>query len=349
MHPATRSDLGCCRVRRASGQVLAALLLTVLGMCGMPAAAAVTTATATDTAAQHFTGRVWDVAAARFIDAATLVQRARDADIVLLGETHDHPEHHALEQAMFAALMAPVPAAAPVSSLVMEQYDLDQQPLLDAARSALSTQPNTQDATLEQLGQLMGDGWDWALYRPLVAAAVRAEVPIRAANLPRPALQQVSRTGFAALGAGEAQRLALETGWTSKQQAQLEKNILAGHCGVLPVSAAPAVARAQRARDAVMADRLLAAAASSGAGPVLGIFGREHARRDLAVPLYLAARAPEKTVVSIGLVEIDDGAAPESLALGPLGRLHDYLVLTAPLQRAVDPCEGLVMPAAPAR
>jgi hypothetical protein len=82
---------------------------------------------------------------------------------------------------------------------------------------------------------------------------------------------------------------------------------------------------------------------------VLGIFGREHARRDLAVPLYLAARAPEKTVISIGLVEIDEGAALDALALVPSGPLHHYLVLTAPMQRALDPCDGLVMPAMPAK
>ncbi len=98
-----------------------------------------------------------------------------------------------------------------------------------------------------------------------------------------------------------------------------------------------------------MADRLLAATVRIGSGPVLGIFGREHARRDLAVPFYLAARAPEKTVISIGLVEIDEGAALDALALVPLGPLHDYLVLTAPMQRALDPCAGLVMPALPAR
>ncbi len=331
-------------LRRASRML--ALLLAALCVCGSAAA---------DTSAPHFTGRVWDVAAARFIDAATLAQRARGADIVLLGETHDHPEHHALEQWMFAALVAPdvaaaaapgaaAPgAAAPLRALVMEQYDLDQQPLLDAARSA----PNT---ALEQTGQLMGSGWDWDLYRPLVAAALQAKVPISAANLPRSALQQVSRSGFAALGVGEAQRLGLEAGWTLQQQALLEKNILAGHCGALPVSAAPAVARAQRARDAVMADRLLAASSGpgNGRGPVLGVFGREHARRDLAVPLYLAKRAPEKTVISIGLQEMEEGETvlPDAPALG---RLHDYLVLTAPMQRAVDPCEGLVMPAAPAR
>jgi uncharacterized iron-regulated protein len=330
----------------AAGKALTALLLAALGVCAM---FATSVAAGADMAAPHFTGRVWDVAAARFIDAGTLVQRARGADIVLLGETHDHPGHHALEQSMFAALMVPAQDTAPVRSLVMEQYDLDQQPLLDAARSA----SNTDDMTLQQLGQLMGRGWDWDLYRPLVAAAVRAGVPISAANLPRPALQQVARTGFVALGSGEAQRLALETGWTLEQQALLEKNILVAHCGALPVSAAPAVARAQRARDAVMADRLLAATArigsGSGAGPVLGIFGREHARRDLAVPFYLAARAPKKTVISIGLVEIDEGAAPETLALVPLGPLHDYLVLTAPMQRALDPCAGLVMPALPAR
>jgi hypothetical protein len=45
-------------------------------------------------------------------------------------------------------------------------------------------------------------------------------------------------------------------------------------------------------------------------------------------------------------MEEGEAVLPDAPALG---HLHDYLVLTAPMQRAVDPCEGLVMPAAPAR
>lgn len=288
-------------------------------------------------------GVIWDSAAGHAIDADTLVRRAAEADIVILGEAHDNPDHHRLEHWLLEALAA----RAPVRALVMEQFDVARQAELDAVAVA----PAGADRAA-QLQTIMGRGWDWPLYQPVVMAAIDRHIALRAANTSRRTLQTVARDGMGALGAGEAERLGLSIPWSAAQQAQLEENIVKGHCGMLPATAAGAVARSQRVRDAVMADTLLSAATPK-TGPVLGIFGREHARRDLAIPLYLAARASGMRVLSIGMVEADgetDGQAPAGDVLhGPLGPLHDYLIVTPALQREGDPCAGLVMPAAPLR
>ena len=279
-------------------------------------------------------GTLWDVKAKQAIPLEALIERARGADIVLLGETHDNPDHHRLQEWLFTALNTD----GAMSALIMEQYDLEQQADIDAVRRT-SADPATK---LARLGDIMRSGWQWNLYRPLVASALNGQTPLLAANMSRETLQQVSRKGFDALGAGEADRLALTSGWSPAQQKQLEKNIFDGHCGMLPAVAATAISNAQRARDAVMADRLLAA----GPGPVLAVFGREHVRRDLAVPLYLTQRAPATTVLAIGLIETDVAFVPDDFASGPMGQRYDYLVMTAPVTRTVDPCEGLVMPGA---
>jgi len=105
-----------------------------------------------------------------------------------------------------------------------------------------------------------------------------------------------------------------------------------------------AIARAQRARDAVMADMLIRTA-KSGA---VAIIGRGHARQDMGVPLYLAARAPGVPVLSIGLVEVDAPVNPATYAQGPLGQIHDYLWFTPRTQRKVDPCDEMPAAARPA-
>ena len=281
-----------------------------------------------------FNETVWDVAANHAITAEQLVERLRTADFALLGETHDNPAHHRIQNALLNSLSNN--GSAP--TLVMEQYDLEQQALVDVAMASVTHRA----ASLDQLMHLMPAGWDWPQYQVLLETAKDRRLSVVAANLSRTRLQQVSRQGFAALGPGEAARLVLDAGWSDAQQTQLEKDIVDGHCGMLPAKAAAAVARAQRARDAMMADALL----SVHSGIAVGILGREHVRRDLSVPLYLAARAPNRNVVVIGLIDSDGSRAPHDEATGKLGPRYDYLVLTAPMQRTVDPCDGLVMPIA---
>ena len=108
--------------------------------------------------------------------------------------------------------------------------------------------------------------------------------------------------------------------------------------------------RAQRARDAVMADSLLRYRID---GAVL-IAGDGHVRRDLAVPLYLSARAPGASVVSVALTEVQPGAddvnAYETAAAGSSDPAFDYLWFSTRAERE-DPCAGFTLPSmtAPAR
>ena len=280
------------------------------------------------------TVQVWDTAAKKIISLDELAVRARAAELVLLGETHDNPVHHQIQN----ALLRSVSADGKRPALVMEQFDFEQQAAIDIAMSARTSRA----AALQMLEQEMEQGWEWPQYRALIETAKDRDFPLKAANLSRGRLQQVSRRGFAALGDGEAKRLALDVGWTAAQQAQMEQQILDGHCGVLPAKAAMAIANAQRARDAMMADALL----SASTGSAVAIFGREHVRRDLSVPVYLAVRAPTRKTMVIGLVDVDAGQAQStgSDRFSAMDRRFDYWVLTPPVQRKVDPCEGLVMP-----
>lgn len=280
---------------------------------------------------------VWDVAANQAISADVLIERSRIADIVLLGETHDNPVHHRIQNVILNALID----AGRKPSLVMEQFDFEQQLQID---KALSPDTSRTDSLL-QFKQTMVAGWDWPQYQALLETAIDRHLRVRAANLSRNRLQRVSRQGFTALGAGEAARLALDTGWSEVQETHLEKDIIDGHCGMLPAKAAPAVAQAQRARDAMMADAILTERSDS----VVAILGREHVRRDLAVPHYLVARAPQRKVVSVGLIESDDLKKPTDDVSSTSNFRYDYLVLTAPVQRKVDPCKGLVMPTSMSR
>jgi hypothetical protein len=89
------------------------------------------------------------------------------------------------------------------------------------------------------------------------------------------------------------------------------------------------MALAQRARDATMAERMLAAPAR----PVVLIAGDGHARADRGVPAQLRARSPGARVVAVAFLEVQaDARAPGP---GP----YDYVWYT-PRATDEDPCAG---------
>lgn len=274
-------------------------------------------------------GKIWDVAGQRFVEPAELIGRAAGSRFVLLGEIHDNEEHHQIQ----ATVLDAVVRSGRRPAVLMEQYDVDQQEKINAA-----VQTNTRkEDMLRDLGTLMRASWNWPLYQPIVGAALQHRLPLIASNLSREAVREVSRKGYGALGQNEETRLAFDAAWSPDRQQQLEKEIAAGHCGKIPDHMLQAVARAQRARDAVMADKLLLARRAGA----IAIVGRGHARQDMGVPLYLAARAPDDKVLSVGLVEVYEPTDPRAYAYTPLGQNHDYLWFTGRPKRASNPCDSI--------
>jgi uncharacterized iron-regulated protein len=315
------------------------LFLTGLLLAGLTGCAAIPQKSPVHAMQTMQTGKFWDSSAQRHVTADALIRQALASDIVLLGETHDNPDHHALQlQILRAVADAGNPAA-----LAMEQYDLEQQRDIDAILRAQKTDADKLDA----LRKAMGPGWSWQEYRALLAFALERRIPIVAANISRDALRQASRTGTPAPGEKKTGGVVLTENWSAAQQAQLEREIETGHCGMLPAPAVVAMSRAQRIRDAVMADRLLGA----GTGRVIGILGRGHVRKDLGVPHYLQVRAPARRVLSVGLLETASNASktvPEA-AGGALDELYDYVAYTPARKRETDPCAAFVMPEGKAR
>ena len=264
-------------------------------------------------------GRIWDARAGRFVGEDELLQRIRSVRYALLGEVHDHPMHHQLRAGLIAGLGQP-------AEVFFEQFDREYD---TALREAQRADANADD--LAKAGRLDA-AWKWPLHRPLVTAALSAKYPVRAANLADSDTRRISKAG--ALGPQDAALAGAlaSTDWAAAREKALRAEIFESHCRALPEKFAPAIALAQRARDAALA--LALGAASEGA--VL-IAGNGHVRRDLGVPLYLPRGA---TVVSVGIVETQSGQAdPRQYVSGANGEpKYDFLWFTAPHPRP-DPCE----------
>jgi uncharacterized iron-regulated protein len=275
------------------------------------------------------TGRIWAVAGARFITMDALVERLTSARFVLLGERHDNADHHAFQAWIVRGLIA----AGRRPAVAFEMLDAEQAPAL--ARH-LARAPR--DAA--GLGDAVGwaaSGWPpWPDYQPIAEAALAAGVPIVAANLPPGVARAVARGDLAALDPSLVRTHGLDRRAAPETQAAMEREMRDSHCDSLPASVLPAMVTAQRARDAQMAERLIAAQQD---GAVL-VAGAGHVRTDRGVPAYLAARAPGATVASVAFVEVATGrtAAGDYGERFGAGRLpFDFVWFTARADD-VDPC-----------
>jgi len=241
------------------------------------------------------TGRIWDVAASRLVTSETLMARLAASRFVLLGERHDHPEHHRLQ----ASIVRGVAAAGRRPTVAFEMLDADQ-----AAALAAYLQRSPRDAT--GLGDAVGwsrSGWPpWPLYQPIADAALAHGLPLAAVNLPAAAARAVARGNLDALPPTLVRIHGLDRPAAPAVQTAMEAEMRDSHCGKLPDAVLPAMVTAQRARDATMANGMQAA----HDGAIL-IAGAGHVRTDRGVPIYLAARAAGATIASVAFVEVHTG------------------------------------------
>lgn len=282
------------RTAAAAGLVAAVLQAG----CAVPAPATGAAAGAADPA----------VSAVSAVSAATgAATLTLDRPIVLLGEVHDNAAQHALRLRAFEAVLARGTRPA----LVMEQFDRQRQPAIDARRRAAP--PPDADAIIAAGAGGAGAGWQWSFYRPFVALALAHDLPIVAANVGRDEARAVMRDGLAAHGFDADVPDAL-------LQAQAQA-IEASHCGRVGGDLARRMALAQVARDQAMA-RALQAHASRGA--VL-LAGNGHVRTDIGAPRWLDAATRARSE-AVGMVEVGDPTAA-----------FDRRVVT-PAQPRPDPC-----------
>lgn len=258
------------------------------------------------------------------IDAGRLADELARRPVVLLGEVHDNAAQHRVRVDALRRLLEG--GARP--AIAFEQFDRERQADIERARGE-RPEGKTLSEHVIAAGRTPKDGWDWELYRPFLELALQYDLPIVAANLSRAMASRVAREGIDAVFS-EAERAALALDRFDPLLPVHQEIVQAAHCNLLPASALPGLARAQIARDAVLAQALRPHLAR---GVVL-LTGNGHARRDIGVPRHLGPVERERAW-SIGLLEE-----------GGEERAHQFdVAFITPVQDRPDPCESLRRPA----
>lgn len=266
-----------------------------------------------------------------------MLSGARKESVLLFGEVHDNPAGHKLQ-----ALAVELSSRNEKPAAVFEQMRADQAQALATFEAMKKSVPASGDvAELKRLLDWDKSGWAKDGYDPLLEAVISANLPIYAGDPARETIKKVAKEGAAALPPDELKRLGLDKPLPDAAQEDLLDQLEKSHCGVMPKSAFGNLSFAQRYRDATQAEAVLKAAEANGTAILFA--GNGHVRKDRGVPYYLKQRAPDKKVVSVMLIEVEDGKTdPEAyVERGPDGQpTTDFIVFTPRAERA-DPCEEM--------
>jgi uncharacterized iron-regulated protein len=265
--------------RRVPGSARQRGLLRWITVCLLVVTTSCGTTAREGSAAAQLTGRIWDLRAGAFVTDGVVRGAVRAAPVILLGETHDNPEHHRLQR----ELLAEAVASGRRPALVMEQLDREFQAALDTERKRTG---RTADTVLDA-GQFNRRSWQVEGYRPLVAVALESGLPIIAVNVSRNDARSIVRDPARAALPPVAKRV----------EDDLAAEIERSHCGEkTPPALLAGMVAAQRARDVAMAQALTR---EEERGAVL-IAGVGHVRADRGAPIYMSRRP-----LVIAFIEVD--------------------------------------------
>ena len=222
------------------------------------------------------------------------LQTLLPADVLLLGEQHDAPDHQRLQRETVVWLAA----RGQLTAVVME--------MAERGHSTQGLPHDASEAQAQAALQWDNTAWPWQAYGPVVMAAVGAGVPVLGGNLPRARMRATMANP------------AWDQHLPAPALAQQYQALRDGHCGLLPESQIAPMARIQIARDASMAQTALDAVRPGQT--VLLVAGGGHVLRHLGVPTHWPAHLVSKVAlaqVEHASVAIKSGADADAVINTP--------------------------------
>jgi len=279
-------------------------------------------------------GRVWSVDEQKFVDPKVLAKTLSGAAFVLLGEKHDNADHHQIQAWLTGQLLS----GGRKMAVAFEMFGVDKAKVLRDFHETGSKEA----ADIAALTEWEKSGWpSWSLYQPIAQGALDAGMPILAANLSRQQTKTMMQQGNAVLGEQTVKRLRLDEPLPERVAVAKAEELIRSHCNMLPDPMVRPMVNTQTAKDAMMADVLLDADLSNKLEGVILITGLGHARSDWGVPWHLMRRAAEKSVISVGMLEVDVDLTKPSQYAGnwDVSKLPFDFVWFTPRANEDDPCD----------
>jgi uncharacterized iron-regulated protein len=213
-------------------------------------------------------GTITDLRTGETLSPAQLLSKLAADPRVIVGEKHDNPAHHQIENWLIQSL----PTVRAQGSVLMEMLTPDQQPKVDQVKAWLQTGPDARPAHVAELINWQ-KSWDWSMYGDVVMTAMKASYPLLSANLGRSEIMAFYENPAFPTGEYSAD---------PKVRNAISDTIRTSHQQNIGAEQLHAMLAIQQQRDRRMAERLLAAPA-----PALLIAGGYHAGKSIGVPVHV--------------------------------------------------------------
>lgn len=230
-----------------------------------------------------------------YVSPATLLEHVRRPRVVFVGETHDNPASHRLQEDILMALAESNPGRV---TLAMEMFTPAQQPVLDR----WSAGELEEKEFLKQVGWYENWRMNFAYYRPLLEYCRAQRIPILALNVEKALKQKAGRMPFDALDPADQQRLPEMDHGDPYQRAMVEA-VFSDHAmggGMLE-----GFQRVQTLWDETMAANLADYLEKQGpAHQVVVVAGGNHVRYGFGIPRRMFRRTPASYLL-VGSTELE--------------------------------------------
>ncbi|WP_029006823.1 ChaN family lipoprotein [Azospirillum halopraeferens] len=257
------------------------MLLLFLAGCALPAAdARSAAATPPPPPGVCVAAGAWSDGTGQPAAADALLRRAAAAPVVLLGETHDNPEHHRWQLHTLAGIHAINPGIA----VGLEMFPRSSQAALDRWTAGLSTEEEfLRDS---RWAEVWGFGAD--MYLPIFHFARMHRLPLVALNVDRALVSRTGREGWAAIPESEREGVGNPAAPPAAYLDRLAE-VMAQHGDRAGDRDSPAFARfveAQSVWDRAMAERIAETRRATGR-TVVALMGSGHIENRHGVPHQL--------------------------------------------------------------
>jgi uncharacterized iron-regulated protein len=283
--------------------------------------------------------RVIDTTTASVVDFEGLLARCSEAQVVTLGEQHDDPSTHLFELALLQGLVRWHDGKVVLS---LEMFERDVQDLVNSYLSGEITEE-----------QFLASSRPWGNYetdyRPMVEFSKEHQLPVIAANVPRPLAAMVAENGY-----NNVQFTEEEQGWIAptfdapedayweafRQTMQMPGMAQMG----ITDETIRVFYEAQVLKDEAMADSVANASTNNPGSIVYHVTGAFHTIDKLGTFPRIQRDLPGADVISILVLPVEDLLAP----LPEDASGADYIVLVLAPPATEEPEAGMpVMPPMP--
>ena len=268
-------------------------------------------------------GKIYDVNKREFINEKQLLLLINNDKYILVGEKHDNPDHHIIEQKVLDSILSrkTVPV---VFEMLNEQH-------IDGIKKL------SRDETLSSVKKKLSWGpkdWKWDDYGSLFLSVVLSESELVAGNISKSISMKIYM-GEAGL-LEEESRFESMSAPTADQKARIMDDIYESHCEMMERTKLKPMQTIQLAKDASMASAMVTNNPDTGAVLIAGGF---HTRKDISVPVHLKSLDPDGSQVVLRIIEIDPDMKQASEYEDML-QVSDYIWFT-PVFTMKDYCEDM--------